>query len=212
MNRSYVKLICIASGCCIIGAIIICSTFVIKQNALPKLPHFYSGNMILDQNDDTMYRVRPYILAAKNLQSMGRAAAERYMMDYAKKGYDSDQIYILCRILYVKSGRGDFNEPKLGKGHFVAENGGKEFPLQPIEIVDGVPFLIVYDYAIFGGMPDSPAEYLDYCRENCGWNTYNYRVKSESELQSALNKIVNSPKWKRPLGPREKGWLTAQIQ
>ena len=158
------------------------------------------------------YRVKPYIAAAMKLQAMGQNKAEQYMMKYAQKNrYGGDQLYVLCRMLYTKSPTSDFDWPPLGRPSCFGGTTYLDWPLTPIEIVDGVPFLIADGHAIYGAL-ELPSTYLNYCMTNCEWNTFSYRKNSRMELSAALNKLLTSVKWKQPLSPEEKEWLTVQIR
>jgi hypothetical protein len=158
------------------------------------------------------YKVKPYILAAIELQSIGQQRAEQRMLAYAKSDtLGSDQIYVLCRMLYSKSPGKRFLPPPLGRQSSFEGTTYLDWPLCPIEIVDGVPFLIAYGYTFYG-MPGVPGDYLNYCMTNCQWSAYVYSIKSSDEVNSALNKLLNSPKWKQPLTLDEKAWLTDQIR
>jgi hypothetical protein len=190
--------------CGIVALSIYVIVYKIASPNLSKLPDFWASDQ---------YDVKPYLAAAIALQSMGQQKAEAHMMKYAKPyPYPGgDSIFILCRMLYVKRPSSDFKLPGLGLPTYIGGTGPKDWSLEPIEVVHGVPFLITTSYGLYGAPPD-PEEYLEYCMTNCNWNTFRYEHKSNSKLNSALNTILNSPKWKRPLREDEKEWLTAQIQ
>lgn len=173
---------------------------------LVRLPHFYVA-----LTNSEKYRVKPYIAAAVAFQTMGRPKAEKQMMEYAKKGWDSDGVFILCRMLYVKRPSSKFEGPGLGLPVFIGGTDWKDWPLNPIHIQNGIPFLIATDYALYGE-PPNPTTYLEYCITNCDWNSFSYENKNDQELQSALKDMLTLPKWRRSLTQDEKEWLTSQIR
>jgi len=184
----------------------------LQSQSLSSLPHFYVARPGFETDEFGKYLVSPYITMAVELQSIGRQKAELRMLEYAKTNYwNSDQLFILCRMLYKKPSNSDFRAPLLGVPYCLGETSPMDWPLNPIEIVNGVPFLIAKQHTIYG-VPGIPSEYLEYCITNCDWNTFKYQNKSEAELESALNKLLNSSKWKRPLTPEERDWLAKQIE
>jgi hypothetical protein len=157
------------------------------------------------------YKVEPYIAVVADLQLMGQQKAEHRMLEYAKSDYwGSDQIYVLCRMLYSKFPGKKFMRPPLGQPSCLGGTSHLDWPLNPIEITDGVPFLIADGYNLYG-MPGVPGDYLAYCMTNCDWSTFPYHRKTDGELHSALNKLLNSSKWKQHLSPDEITWLSDQI-
>ena len=93
-----------------------------------------------------------------------------------------------------------------------------DWPLWPIEVVDGVPFMVVQGYTI-GGLPESDESYLHYCEVNCDWTDVKYSVKTVQQKQNALAKFTSSDKWHRvntghasQMGITFKDFLFRQIQ
>lgn len=64
---------------------------------------------------------------------------------------------------------------------------------------------------MLGGLFESDEDYVQYCLDNCDWSPQRYRVGSAAELQAALDKLLGSPKWKRPLNEDDREILAAQI-
>lgn len=113
-------------------------------------------------------------------------------------------------MLYTKREINWFTQPPLGRPSCIGGTSYLDWKLCPIEMVDGIPFLIATDYSTYSA-PGIPSEYLNFCMTNCEWNQLSYQEKSDQELNTALNKLLSSPNWKRPLTPEEKEWLTVQI-
>lgn len=148
------------------------------------------------------YRVDPYIEVAMKLQAMGKEKAIRKLLDWGQGDLDYyRQVVLLCRMLFVPQGSSLFQRPSLGAPSFFGGTTEKDWPLEPIEIIDGVPFLIVNGYTI-GGQSLPAREYVMYCYQLCDWNPYQYQMKTQAQKQEALKKLLTSAKWKAPI-PRE---------
>lgn len=144
------------------------------------------------------YEVDPYIKTAMNLQVLGKEKAVRKLLDLAETEELDHKIIILCRMLFSPRGTALFDRPRIGAASFFGGTTYADWPLEPIEIIDGVPFVIVQGYMI-GGQPQSAKSYVMYCFQLCDWNSYQYIPKSLQEKQEALKKLLSSPKWKEPV-------------
>lgn len=162
--------------------------------------------------EDNSYRVDPYIAAAAAFQAEPKTAA-----DTLKKlikdadGDDKDQAFILCRMLFTAKPKGEFRPPLLGAPSFLGVMDDKGWPLDPIELVDGVPFLVVTGF-FGGGDPESASQYLDYCLKECDWTTEKYKPKEKEAKEKALAKLQADKRWKRELTKEEKEYLGSQIK
>jgi len=188
-----------------------------KEVSLARLPPIDGGH----------YRVDPYIEAAMELQADGKEAASQQLLALARSDEGSDfenreKIPILCRILFTQRPDTDFHRPWLGFPVFLGEKTNsylfddpfsKEWPLEPIEIVDEIPFAIVrgYDYEGFWES-DSVESFVGYCIGKCDWSNVHLTKKSKQQKEIALGKLLSSPKWQRPLKDREKTFLVNQIE
>jgi hypothetical protein len=114
-------------------------------------------------------------------------------------------------MLFTAKPKGEFRRPRLGGPHFFGDAGTKECPLEPIELVEGVPFFVVKGYTGFGS-PEDAKDYLDYCVKNCDWNPLKSKPKTADEKRKALEKLVASPKWKKPLSDDEVSMSKEQIK
>ncbi len=144
------------------------------------------------------YKVDPYISAASSLQAFGREKACEKLLALADVEQHGAQVFVLCRMLFTKKPGSDFKRPSLGGPSFLANTEKSDWPLEPIELVDGVPFLITRGYLI-GGEAESPAFYVRYCIETCDWNRFRFRPLSDAEKRKALDKLLASNKWKSRL-------------
>jgi hypothetical protein len=189
-----------------------------QDMSLTNLPSsFYGGDY---------YKVDPYIRAAGQLQDMGREAAIRQLLILAKTAVISNasanepRIAILCQMLFTKRNGSTFERPRiLGGASFYGEDytlkttSYTNWPSEPIELVDGVPFVVVYGYTYEGFWDPHGAEsYVRYCMTNCDWSSLHFTPKSQGQKRDALKKLFDSPKWRRPLVPWERQSLSQQIQ
>jgi len=175
------------------------------------------------EEEHCKYRADPYINAAEILQQLGRdkAIAHLYKMARSKHPWPGQRVTILCRMLFTRKGAGSlFRGPNLGYPYFIdsdnslfppKERSESEWPLAPIEVVDGVPFLVVRSYWL-NGIAEPDEAYLQYCEMNCAWSSLRYSVKTAREKQNALDKLIKSPKWESPLDEKARAFLADQIQ
>jgi hypothetical protein len=166
------------------------------------------------------YRVDPYIAAAAELRAAGKEKAAGVLRAAAKDPeVGSLQVIILCRLLFTAKAKGEFRRAMIGAPHNLDGTaswlgGGsdrKDWPLEPIEVVDGVPLLVVAGYTL-GGQPESPEQYLDYCLKECAWGATEFKPRTAAEKEKALAALLASKKWKKPLTVDERQFLAAQIK
>jgi hypothetical protein len=157
------------------------------------------------------YKVAPFIEAAAALQSLGKEKACELLKAQGTKLETANGVMVLARMLFLKKPGGEFRRPKIGSPTFAGGTDYNGWPLEPIELVDGVPFLITRGY-VLGGAPEPAEAYVRYCLANCDWNDFEFKKPSEKELQAALEKLLASPKWKEPLDERSRKFFAAQIK
>jgi hypothetical protein len=160
------------------------------------------------------YKVKPYLREARRLQAMGKEAACQELGKAASRKptcEEDEQIIILCRMLFAKRIASEFRGPMIGAPACLGGTDYSDWPLEPIEIMDGVPFLVVRGYML-GGDPEPASLYLRYCMTACDWNGMSYQERTPEELEGALTKILASPRWKRALDGSERAFLTEQIE
>lgn len=157
------------------------------------------------------YKVDPYIAVAVRLQTAGKEKAVETLRKAAEDGWPDYHVIILCRMLFTAKPKGEFRRPAIGGPCTLGGTNSKDWPLEPIELVDGVPFLVVTGY-IVGGFPEPARDYLRHCIDTCTWNTEIFKPKTAAEKRTALAKLFASPKWKKPLTDEEKDFLADQIK
>jgi hypothetical protein len=167
-----------------------------------KLPSFYYGS-------EEKYRVDPYIDALAKLRAAGKDNAITLLRAEVKKS-GSDTVIALCRMLFAAKPDGEFRQPRLG-APFLVGGANMRWPLEPFEIVDGVPFLVVRGYNLIGSQ-ERAEKYFNYCVEECTWGTTEFRARSAEEKSKALEKLLSSKKWKTPPTDEEKAFLESQLK
>src|SRR5580698_8638352 len=111
------------------------------------------------------YRADPYLAAVAELQNEGKKKAVAALAELASVPDEKNgmRAMLLCRMLFQAKPKGEFRCPLIGLPIFISPTKSDEWPLEPIEIVDGVPFLVVQGY-LFGGEMETAVHYLDYCQ------------------------------------------------
>jgi len=169
----------------------------------------------------------PLVEAQKRAESGGGEKAEKEYEEIQRNS-NSDalderwKIAILCRMLFVPRQGSDFEKPGLGgtivlgdhpKPSSSADSVFKKWPLEPIEIVDGIPFVVVWGLVYEGWVdPGGTERYVRYCATNCDWSNTQFRAKTKEQKEAALKKLISSSKWERPLEQGERDFLKGQLQ
>jgi hypothetical protein len=157
------------------------------------------------------YRADTYIRAAQVLQKMGKVQACLLLGRCAEDPVSRAPVGDLCRLVFKAKNGNTFRRQGIGAFGFVGGTDYKDWPLDPFEIVDGVPFVVRNSRGPFAGLPESDKAYLEYCIRECDWNDLKFAPKSEKEKNIAFNKLLNSSKWKRPLTIWDRYFLLRQI-
>jgi hypothetical protein len=154
------------------------------------------------------YTVCPYISAAIQLQNMGRESAISVLRECCEKEENQNRVIILCRMLFESEG--EMRRPFIGGAAFMGNSTYDDWPSEPIEIVQNIPFLIVRGYSL-GGVPERAIDYLEYCELHCTWRNEIFGMPSEDYLLASLNELLNSEKWQTPLTDEEEEFFRFQI-
>jgi hypothetical protein len=156
------------------------------------------------------YRMQPYLQAAEALQAAGKAKAVKLLRELAAKEKPLDtRTVTLCRMLFKARAGSVFLPPDLGRFLYVVET---DWPSEPIEIVDGVPFLIPSYLHIAVGSYAPPSAYVRYCEKECDWNTQRFKLRSKKEIRNALEKFLALPKLKGKVVDAFRSSLEKQIK
>jgi hypothetical protein len=156
------------------------------------------------------YKVDPYLQAAADIQAKPANVAADTLRAMARHD-DSNRTIVLCRILFTAKPGETFWRPAIGGAVFLGGTDYRDWPLEPIQLVDGVPFLISRGYILLG-QTTSAESYVRYCLEHCDWNPIRYKPKSAAEKDAALAELLASPKWKTKLPAYDREFLSAQIR
>ena len=137
---------------------------------------------------------------------------------------ERQKIAVLCRMLFTRRPGLDFHGAGLGGPAFLGRDRDRsinsisdpifeKWPLEPIELVDGVPFAVVSGYSYEGWFDPRGAElYVRYCATNCAWSSTRFTTKTREQKETALRKLLSSPRWERPLEAWEREYLTKQVE
>lgn len=164
-----------------------------KPHPLKDLPPLWGW-----KEGEAAYRVDPYIAAAAALQAEPKTAADTLEMlikDADNEHDHANKALILCRMLFTAKPKGEFRRPRLGGPLFLDGGEKLDWPLEPIELVDGVPFLVVWGYSL-GGAPEPASKYLSYCLKECDWTAEKYKPKGKEAKEKALAKLLADKRWK----------------
>ena len=150
------------------------------------------------------FRSAPYMQVAHLLQQLPGDRRRKLLTSWTKDY--QEQLFILCRMLFENEE--GFRRPGLGGPIFV--DGGKiaDWPLEPITLIDNVPFVVVRGY-VLGGRPESIKSYLGYCFEKCQWSNRDYSKFDQKVLNAALSKLLIDKKEK--LSQNSSEFLAMQV-
>jgi len=157
------------------------------------------------------YKADSFIREAVKLQALGQTRALKKLQVMAQDREAGDRVIILCRLLFTNRPGSDFRGPRLGWAVFPGGTDYIDWPLEPVALVDGVPFLIVQGYRL-SGLAESGAGYLNYCETHCAWSDFKFTVKTGKQKQGALDNLFGLPNWKTPLDEYKRASLRGQIQ
>jgi hypothetical protein len=166
----------------------------------PPLADFESGHFHTDH----------YVRLAAELQALGRETALARLHEIAWDKRTPGEAIILCRMLFKKRPGNEFRRPAIGEAVFMGSTNFSDWPLEPIELVDGVPFLITRGY-LLGGKPEQDSWYLTYAETYADWTDFQYVEITTQQEQAALAKLLLSPKWKTPLTDEQRQFLARQL-
>jgi hypothetical protein len=102
-------------------------------------------------------------------------------------------------------------DPHLGGMKFLDGRYGGDWPLAPLELQNGVPFLVVSGYMVGGPLCNSVKD-VKCCIENRNWSDTRFDLITKEDQQKALADLLASKKWKKQLSKRARDFLSAQIQ
>lgn len=157
------------------------------------------------------FKSKPYIELASYIQSIEKEEAILVLKEFANTGKFEDQIIVLTKMLFVSKKDSILRRPFVGAAGFLGNTSYDDWAGEPIEIIDGIPFLITRGYSL-GGCPESSLLYLEYCIENGEWTSIIYKTKTDEELKKALSLLLACEKWKIELNEIDTEFLKKQIR
>ena len=169
---------------------------------LTNLPEFYDGRG---------YKVDPYIKAAIALQGVDPQTRAQALLDFAKDEKHGRNAIILCRMLFSQKPDREFRRARIGTPDFLGGTNYPDWPLEPIRLVFGVPFLVTRGYHP-RGVPEPAESYVRYCLTNCEWTALHFAPKTAKQKEDSLATLIASPRWHGVLTAPELAFLTDQIQ
>ncbi len=155
------------------------------------------------------FRIAPYLELAAALQKEGRDKAVRRLRSWADSGKYEDQVVILCRMLFEAKQGKEFRRPLIGRAAFFGGTGSADWPLEPIDLHEGVPILITRGYAL-GGFPEPSARYLELCTGNCKWREAPYSVRPAGELKEIIAAWMARRNWPQALSEHDRAFFIGQ--
>jgi hypothetical protein len=193
------------------------SLLVLAGCSKPRVAEQHFDLALLPPFDNGLpYRLEQFVPAAMALQSMGRERGFAALLRVAGTPETVDKsvyekVAVLCRMLFTPRPGREFLRPSLGGPNFHGDTTYADWPLEPIEIVDGYPFWISRGYRM-GGAGGPISDYVRYCIAECDWSALRFRELSAPERRTALSRLLMSPKWKRSLDERERWFLSSQVE
>lgn len=177
------------------------------QEPQPKaLPEWYSNEQTGRMGN---LDARAYLEEAVRLQQLGETAAIAALKERSKQ--EGLQVIVLCRMLFVARQDAAFRAPNLGWGSACQRVDKGDWPLDPIALVDGIPFLVSPRYHS-KNREESAAEYLDWCLEHCDWNPVRHVNVDKAAAEQALNRLMEQVggtrkgTWKLHFAQQLAGW------
>ncbi|OWK45487.1 hypothetical protein [Fimbriiglobus ruber] len=157
-------------------------------------------------------KIVPYIVCAAQCQKMGKEKACEQLAKIAKTvERDNGEIAILCRLLFTNKPKQRFRGPGLGEPVYYGGTKDGDWPSILFEFVDDVPLCVIHGYNL-QGHPESSADYLKYCLENCDWSERQFDGINQKDIEAAFTKLWISNKWKKQLTEYERKELRFQIE
>src|SRR5579862_9137932 len=117
------------------------TTHGVELPPLSDLPNFYEA-----LEPPQPYKTDPFIRMAVALQSLGRLAALDKLHAMARNPQAGGRVIVLSRMLFERRPGSDLRRPMMGAAYFLGGTGYSDWPNEPIEVVDGVPFLVTDGY------------------------------------------------------------------
>jgi hypothetical protein len=161
------------------------------------------------------YRCKDMVVCVNALKRIGKNRTLSAMKEYAaqvgdgRDPMDGEKLLLVCRILFINE-KG-WQTPALGQP--VPANDWKyaeQYPLFPIAISEGVPFLLINGYRS-GGMSRDMTP--DACIQDCEKLSIRSQLIPEGNYKKAAEELINSKYFQQLyVDPKWKEIMTAEIR
>jgi len=123
---------------------------------------------------------------------------------------DRLKVMVLCRMLFEAPPGEIFERPKLGAASFLGGTSYRDWPLEPITLVDNIPFSIVMGY-MGAGLEQPAMDYLLYCIRKMNWTSQRFAPVDARQMEAACSALINR-KWPEKLAAYEEAFVREQIR
>ena len=122
------------------------------------------------------YNPAKILMAVNALQPLGKekalAALQSYLDSFdPDEPYDdraTNHIFVILRLLFEPFEHGErFPPPANFEWRVYGEELQPEWPLNPIEIVEGIPFKLFGGGMDYSGVPEHPSSHIEFARKHC---------------------------------------------
>ena len=122
------------------------------------------------------YNPAKILMAVNALQPLGKekalAALQSYMDSFdPDEPYDdnaTNHIFVILRLLFEPYEHGKrFPPPANFEWRVYGEELEQDWPLNPVEIVEGIPFKLFGGVMGYSGVPEHPSSHIEFARKHC---------------------------------------------
>lgn len=153
------------------------------------------------------FHILKYLRVAAELQPLGPEVRAIRLRELARDPTRSEEIFPLCRMLFEAKDGGVLRRPLLGAPVFLSGTSERDWPLEPIALMEGIPILIVKGYAL-GGHSESAIAYLDYCLKVGRWRGQAYVPATTDQIGAIIGRFLAA----HPSVLADSNWLQEQAQ
>lgn len=129
------------------------------------------------------FKSRAYLALVVELQALGPEEAGRLLRQWSGRE-DGMKVIPLCRMLFVAREGGVFRGPRLGWGNSCPREDRADWPLEPIAVVEGIPFLVSPRHPRME-KAETGREYLEYCLGECDWAKERFTLPGNEAFEAA---------------------------
>lgn len=148
--------------------------------------------------DGNSYYCGDMIHSVNSLRHLGKEDAIGVLREFLREnGVESDprqrdKILIVCRMLFVNPD--GWKEPRLGRAvPEIDRNITEKFPLFPMVITNGIPFLLIKGYNAGGYSSDTPEKCVELCK---GFSLIPADLR-EGDYEEAARELVESENFQK---------------